>query len=83
MANWVNKVRMTRQSLSSIQLQALNAVGFVWAQPKGQVLWNERFAQLQAYHAVHGHCNVPTKCKVSGELQKLHQSPFRSHVVFA
>jgi Helicase associated domain len=65
MANWVNKVRMTRQSLSLIQLQALNAVGFVWAQPKGQARWNERFAQLQAYHAVHGHCNVPTKCKVS------------------
>jgi Helicase associated domain len=61
LANWVNKVRMTRQSLSATQLRALAAVGFVWAKSRGRQAWDYRYKQLQAYHASHGHSNVPTR----------------------
>jgi Helicase associated domain len=73
MATWVGNVRMNRQCLSATKVQVLAAVGFVWAKrtPTGQALWDERYAQLQAYQAVHGHCNVPAKYKVSVELQRL------------
>jgi Helicase associated domain len=67
LAAWVIKVRGSRQSLSATKLRALTAVGFVWARPTGQELWNMRYAELQAYRAVHGHCNVPQKSKVSVE----------------
>jgi Helicase associated domain len=81
MATWVNKVRMARQSLTPTQLQALEAVGFVWAQHEGLTAWQERYAQLQAYQAVHGDCNVPAKDAVSIEEDRLSQLwPFHTHV---
>jgi Helicase associated domain len=65
LASWVHNMRTRRQSLSVTRLRALAAVGFVWAQRRGQTLWDEWYAELRAYHAVHGHCNVSTKSKVS------------------
>ena len=35
----------------------LNSIGFCWRTRDAQ--WNEMFAQLQAFHAEHGHTNVP------------------------
>jgi Helicase associated domain len=71
LANWVNKVRMNRASLSMTQEQVLDALDFVWADHKGPILWNKHLVQLRAYHAVHGNCNVPTKYKVRRKRQCL------------
>jgi Helicase associated domain len=68
------KVRTRHASLTQTRLQALAAVGFVWAHPTSQDRWDERYAQLQAYQAVHGHCNVPSTYKVSVDLQRLRWS---------
>jgi Helicase associated domain len=72
---WVNKVRMERRklvespnernSLTADKLQALGEVGFVWAKSKGQESWDLKYEELQAYHAAHGNCDVPTKFGVS------------------
>jgi hypothetical protein len=66
---WVNKQRMehksrddgNRTSLTEQKLQALDAIGFVWAKRKGQPSWDARFHELIEYFAREGHSNVPTK----------------------
>jgi Helicase associated domain len=65
MASWVNNTRNKPQSLTPTQKEALKAVGFVWAKPKGKTVWNEHFAELLAYKDARGDCNVPTKYPVS------------------
>jgi Helicase associated domain len=74
LAAWVNKVRMEQRklvdqpkdsSLTPDKLQALEEVGFVWAKVKGRAGWDLKYKELVAYHAAHGHCNVPTKYRVS------------------
>jgi Helicase associated domain len=76
MAGWVNNTRNNRQSLTPTQEDALKAVGFVWAKPKDQAVWDERFTELRAYKATHGHCNVPTKSRVRVELQRPAQQSY-------
>lgn len=39
----------------------LEAVGFEWATPRGQIHWDQRFRELLDFFAQHGHCLVPTK----------------------
>jgi Helicase associated domain len=70
MATWVNNTRSKPQSLTQTQKEALKAVGFVWAKPKGRALWDGRFTESRVYKATHGHCNVPTKSRVRVELQR-------------
>jgi hypothetical protein len=67
---WVNNTRSKPQSLTQTQKEALKAVGFVWAKPKGRALWDGRFTESRVYKATHGHCNVPTKSRVRVELQR-------------
>ena len=67
---WVNKQRMEKKfldegtqksSMTPAKLRALESAGFSWAKRKGEPSWNSRFAELEAYRAIHGHCDVPTK----------------------
>eukprot|EP00978_Attheya_sp_CCMP212_P011500 scaffold28400_cov51-Attheya_sp.AAC.2 len=50
-----------RSSMTDEKISALEAIGFVWAKPNGQVRWDKHYAELQAFHAEHSHANVPTK----------------------
>jgi Helicase associated domain len=71
---WVNKQRMEKKawdsrhlpnqmpsSLTERKLQELERIGFIWAKPKGEQSWYEKYYELRAYMERNGHCNVPTK----------------------
>lgn len=57
-----------RSALSQEKIDALEAIDFAWAKPKGDTLWESKFVDLKAYMRKHGHCNVPTKYKVDTAL---------------
>ena len=71
---WVNKQRMEKKawdsrnlpdqistSLTVQKLEQLARVGFVWAKPKGEQSWYEKYHELLDYVKTNKHCNVPTK----------------------
>ncbi|MBF0463073.1 MAG: Helicase associated domain protein [Magnetococcales bacterium] len=59
LADWVGKQRRDWRAgrLSAERLARLEALGFVW-DPEEKA-WQEQWAALQAFYAVHGHCHVP------------------------
>jgi hypothetical protein len=73
---WVNKQRMEkkfmdmglRSSMTADRVQALEQVGFGWGKLRGQFSWDARYQQLVEYAAIHGHCEVPTKCSLNKTL---------------
>jgi len=66
---WVNKQRMEhnllkdgkKSSMTPARLEALEAVGFIWAKRKGMTTWNGKYDELLQYKRDHGDCLVPTK----------------------
>lgn len=66
---WVNKQRMEKKcyddgkpsSMNDGKLEALRAIGFVWAKRKGQHSWDTKYNELRAYKRERGDCLVPTK----------------------
>jgi hypothetical protein len=56
---WVNEQRKRKKkgTLSEDCIQRLNQIGLVW--DAYDTSWEERFAELTAFKATHGHCNVP------------------------
>lgn len=64
---WCEKVRQTYKNqesgiildstLSQTQIDRLNDVGFIWNMGRSKS-FQERLAELKAYKAKHGHCNV-------------------------
>jgi superfamily II DNA or RNA helicase len=55
----IQRRRQAQGRLEAERFQRLNALGFVWS--PAQKLWEKRYAELQAFKAQHGHCNVPQR----------------------
>jgi hypothetical protein len=43
-------------SLTDEKIQLLEEAGFIWAKRKGQVAWEEKFAEVQRYLLKNGDC---------------------------
>ena len=55
-------------ALTQEKIDALEDIGFTWARQKGDILWEDRYRDLQKYAHEHGNCNVPTKYRVDTAL---------------
>ena len=44
--------------MSQVRIDLLTEVGFEWSGEKRDKFWNERYAELEAYHAKNGNCRV-------------------------
>mmetsp|Transcript_43084 Transcript_43084/g.104244 ORF Transcript_43084/g.104244 Transcript_43084/m.104244 type:complete len:833 (+) Transcript_43084:318-2816(+) len=60
-----------QSSLSTTQIEALNAIGFIWKPVDGHATWNDMYQQLKEYKEEHGHCMVPKRNKKDPRLAKL------------
>lgn len=58
LGQWVQLQRYNRKGMALHRLRRLTGLGFEW--DAHAALWNERFRELQAFKAKHGHCSVPT-----------------------
>jgi hypothetical protein len=66
LAKWVKRQRYQYKlgqegkhtTLTPERQEALEGLGFIWQCHDSA--WEERFAELQEFHRVHGHCRVPT-----------------------
>jgi len=56
LSNWVNKQR-SGQGMTEERRSLLDSIDFTWNTHDAQ--WNTMFAKLQAFHAEHGHINIP------------------------
>ena len=66
LATWVGNMRSRKKRLSPEQVARLDALGFEWRIVTKEISrdsWEERFAQLEAFKAEHGHCRVPNTYK--------------------
>ena len=54
---WVNNQRVVKDKMSQDRVDLLNSVGFVWDMRDDA--WSARFAELQEFRKLHGHCKVP------------------------
>lgn len=71
LGRWVKKQR-SRKSKGSLQqdrIDRLEKLNFVWDRHQDQ--WEDRYAQLRAFHRKHGHCNLPKSNKKNKEEQRL------------
>ena len=62
---------LPNESLSTIQIEALNAIGFIWKPVDGHSSWNDMYQQLKEFKEEHGHCMVPKRNKKDPRLAKL------------
>ena len=60
LANWVSTQRQRRKMgmIVAEQLQLLNDLEFVW-KSRDVGTWEDRLAEVAAFKAQHGHCNIP------------------------
>lgn len=63
------------------RIKALEDAGFVW--DSHSAIWEERFKELQEFHRLHEHVNVPTKYEENRKLAacKSNQGPCRHCLV--
>lgn len=56
--------------MNPLRIAQLEEVGFKWSLQKHNTTksWSERFAQLQEYKTINGHCNVPIRYKTNPSL---------------
>ena len=68
LATWVSTQRdfRRRNRLTEERTQLLEKIGFEWFAGKGT--WEERFQEVLAFRAVHGHCRVPARWKENPQL---------------
>lgn len=59
LSGWLHATRCNKRagSLDRRRVRRLDTLGVVWE--PGQNRWHEMFEALVAFHAEHGHCNVP------------------------
>ena len=78
LGNWVMRQRAAKKRLdrgdrtrvlTEEQVVVLEALGFEWKLRAS--LWERRYAELKAYHAEHGHCNVPRSWTANQQLRNL------------
>ncbi len=71
LADWIVKQRQDKKKkrarLSAAKISLLDELNFVWAPFLEQ--WNERYAQLEDYHAKHGSCRLPSDYHDKGLIQ--------------
>jgi superfamily II DNA or RNA helicase len=60
LANWVSAQRQFRKRgmIADNRVQLLDDLGFVW-KSRNVGTWDDRFAEVVAFKAKYGHCNVP------------------------
>lgn len=62
--DWTERQRLSLSLLSNAQLKKLNSVNFEWARPTDKdLLWQQRYSDLLAFKAEHGHARVPSTWK--------------------
>lgn len=61
LSSWINKQRGRRRKgkLPAVQEAALTALGMEWDPDRVQEAWDTGQAAVRAYHALHGHLDVP------------------------
>ena len=64
LASWVFVQRRRKETLSALQRQRLDDLGFVW-DPLAEA-WEEGFTKLLQFKEVEGHCRVPSRFKIDG-----------------
>jgi hypothetical protein len=62
LASWVSAQRQRRKKgvMSEDQIRLLDQVGFAW-QLRERGDWEDRLAEVAAFKAAHGNCNIPLK----------------------
>jgi hypothetical protein len=68
LANWVSTQRALKAAgkLAQERVQRLDVLGFEWRVL--DAVWEQRFAELEAYKALHGDCKVSTSYKPNPQL---------------
>jgi hypothetical protein len=74
LANWVGTQRKDYKSqlegktssMTLSRIQELETLGFVW--DCSDAPWEDRLSELANYRKIHGHCNVPAKCRENTKL---------------
>ena len=78
LGEWVHNQRNRQGSMSTARRARLDSIGFVWnardTQARNDAAWDEMFAQLEEYHRVHGHTNVPRSPRGLGRWVKNQRS---------
>ena len=57
---------MKRSTLTALRQQKLESIGFIWS--THNVLWEEKYVELQQFLKENGHCNVPSKYPTNPKL---------------
>ena len=57
---------MKRSTLTALRQQKLESIGFIWS--THNVLWEEKYVELQQFLKDNGHCNVPSKYPTNPKL---------------
>ena len=62
LASWVQRQRERRKknSLNNEQIRMLDGLGFTW-KSRDVGSWEDRLAEVAAFKAQHGHCDIPLK----------------------
>jgi superfamily II DNA or RNA helicase len=68
LATWVSEQRMLwrERRLSQEKIKRLEALGFAW--DPIAAFWADRLRELKVFHAMNGHCNVPSRYEASPRL---------------
>lgn len=67
-----------RGQLTAERIERLNSLGFEWSLRPPTTPWEERFAQLQAFHQEHGHSRVKRTDSAFGEWVQKQRKLLRS-----
>jgi superfamily II DNA or RNA helicase len=62
LGSWVQTMRYNRRKHTSVELEALNDLDFVW--DINSYRWNQAYEKLERFFNIHGHCAVKDKEKV-------------------
>jgi hypothetical protein len=57
-----------RSFMTLSRIQTLESLGFVW--DSHGATWEGQFRELADYRKIHGHCDVPTRCKENTKLSE-------------
>ena len=88
LAQWVKRQRYQyrlkqqgkNSTITADREEALNRLGFVW--DSHTTTWDQRFNELLAFKATHGHCRVPTNYQLNQSLAIWVKCQRRQHALF-
>jgi hypothetical protein len=67
-------------SMTNLRIQELNRLGFEWN--RSGATWEDRLSELADYRKIHGHCNVPKRCRKNSKLGAwigIQRKQYKSH----